>query len=598
VREVTAQVSSPPTPASVPAPASADEALAMLDSAMSYLAAADPAAMGAQAQARALAGLERLDAAETAARASILGAFTAGRGYAADADYSPRSWLIHRTRITRGAAAGHLAWARRAAAHPLVMAALANGDLPSESWARTVCGWTDQLPGDCQQDADAILIAAAAAGADLRTLAELAAEIYARSLPDTGDDGPDGGFEDRSVRVETTFEGAGVLTGSLTPSCAAVVTAVLDALAAPLGAEDTRTHDQRFHDALEQAMRRLLAAGLLPQRAGQPVKASVHLPLAGLRMMDPGSALQQQWIAHVRGRWAAARAGASVSGGDGAAWLDGEAARAVACDAALVPVVTGDVDTGVLDDLVRLCLELSGHAHCAPGTDGGRGAPETGAPETGAPGTGAPETGAPETGAPGTGGGEAGADPGRAAAAGQAPGQDADMSPGPGPGGTCCPGPGDRPPLSPRAREALEKAIIGKAIDLLSGPGGLASFLRTGLLEPRLAGPSLPLDIGTSRDIPAAIRRAVILRARGHCEWPGGCGQPAAACEVHHLRHRARGGRTSVRDCRLYCFFHHQIVIHQQGWTVTAHPDGTSTARSPDGRKILHSHGPPPARAG
>jgi hypothetical protein len=231
-------VSSPPTPAGVPAPASADEALAMLDSAMSYLAAADPAAMGAQAQARALAGLERLDAAETAARASILGAFTAGRGYAADADYSPRSWLIHRTRITRGAAAGHLAWARRAAAHPLVMAALAAGQL-TESYARTVCGWTEKLPGDCQQDADAILIAAAAAGADLRTLAELAAEIYARSLPSAGDDGPDEGFEDRSVRVETTFEGAGVLTGNLTPQCAAVVTAVLDALAAPQGGRRT-----------------------------------------------------------------------------------------------------------------------------------------------------------------------------------------------------------------------------------------------------------------------------------------------------------------------------------------------------------------------
>jgi hypothetical protein len=36
------------------------------------------------------------------------------------------------------------------------------------------------------------------------------------------------------------------------------------------------------------------------------------------------------------------------------------------------------------------------------------------------------------------------------------------------------------------------------------------------------------------------------------------------------------------------------------GWTVTLHPDGTTTARSPDGTKILHSHRPnaPPARAG
>jgi hypothetical protein len=57
----------------------------------------------------------------------------------------------------------------------------------------------------------------------------------------------------------------------------------------------------------------------------------------------------------------------------------------------------------------------------------------------------------------------------------------------------CVPGgPGWRAAASP-AREALERAIIGKAADLLSGPGGLASFLRTWQLGARLAGPSLPL---------------------------------------------------------------------------------------------------------
>jgi len=85
-----------------------------------------------------------------AARAQILAAFTAGRGYSADADYSPASWLIHRTRITKGTARGHLAWARRAAAHPRVVAALAEGTVLTESMARTVCGWTDKLPAGCR----------------------------------------------------------------------------------------------------------------------------------------------------------------------------------------------------------------------------------------------------------------------------------------------------------------------------------------------------------------------------------------------------------------------------------------------------------------
>ncbi|HEV2935639.1 MAG TPA: HNH endonuclease signature motif containing protein [Streptosporangiaceae bacterium] len=104
------------------------------------------------------------------------------------------------------------------------------------------------------------------------------------------------------------------------------------------------------------------------------------------------------------------------------------------------------------------------------------------------------------------------------------------------------------------------------------------------------------MDVGRSAEIPAAIRRAVILRDQ-HCRWAGGCDQPAAGCEVHHLTHQADGGPTSVWDCALFCFFHHHVAIHQWGWTVTLHPDGTTTARSPDGTKVFRSHGPP-ARPG
>ena len=50
--------------------------------------------------------LEQATAMSTAARAAILAAFTSGQGYSADADYSPRAWLIHKTHITKGAAVG------------------------------------------------------------------------------------------------------------------------------------------------------------------------------------------------------------------------------------------------------------------------------------------------------------------------------------------------------------------------------------------------------------------------------------------------------------------------------------------------------------
>src|SRR5215472_17576001 len=344
---------------SVVSPGNADEALEMLVAAMGYLAEADATAMTAEEQARCLRVLERATASGTVARTSVLSAFTAGQGYSADADYSPRAWLIHQTGVTKAAAVAYSAWTRRAAEHPRVVTALAAGEL-SESYGRTICCWTDKLPGDCRPAADAILLSAARAGMDLRDLAGLAAEMYERSRPDLPDEAPSRAFEDRAVRLETTFEGAGVLHGDLTPECAAIVGTVLDALSAPAGAEDTRTHGQRYHDALAEAMRRLAASDLLPERAGQPVKALVHVSLPELRALDAEGVLQGEWITAVRARWAAARAAASAGGGDGAAWLEGDAARAVTCDAMLVPVVTGEVDISVLDDLVGLCVTLAG----------------------------------------------------------------------------------------------------------------------------------------------------------------------------------------------------------------------------------------------
>ncbi len=534
--EVTIQVSA------VPVISSASEALRLLKSALGYLAAADPTQLAAEEQAQCLRALEQADAMGTAARSSVLGAFTAGQGYYADGDYSPRMWLITKTRVGRGAAAGHLGWARRAAAHPLVAAALAAGEI-SVSWARTICDWSGKLPADSREEADEILLGAARSGLDLRDLTALAAEMYERSRP-PDDDGPGQVFGDRSVRLETTYQGAGVLTGELTPECAAFLATVLDALSAPAGAEDTRTHEQRYHDALEEAMRRLVASGLLPDRAGQPAKVWAHVSLADLLALDADSALLNEWTARVRAQWAGARAAASVAGGDGAAWLDGDAAQGFACDASVTPVVLADVNPAALDDLVRLCVELAGYGH-------GRG---------GQTGPGEGETG-PVSAEDGASGRE------------------------------------DGPvPPTERGREALEKAIIGKAVDLLSGPGGLASFLRQQQLGARLGGPSLPLDVGVSDSVPASIRNAIRLRDQ-HCQWSGGCWQPAAACEIHHVTHKSRGGKTSVKECILLCWYHHHVVIHRWGWTLVLNPDGTTTAWNPDRTKVLHSHGPP-ARAG
>ena len=175
------------------APASAREALDMVRAGLGYLAAADPTQLDTQTQAQVLRELEQDDAVLTAARAWSLAAFTAGQGYCADADYSPRAWLMHQTGITRGAAAGHTAWARRADGHRLVVAALAAGQV-SESYARAISQWTDKLPAESREAADEILLAAAGAGMGLQDLAGLAGELYQRSRPDLPDRGPGPGF--------------------------------------------------------------------------------------------------------------------------------------------------------------------------------------------------------------------------------------------------------------------------------------------------------------------------------------------------------------------------------------------------------------------
>lgn len=132
------------------------------------------------------------------------------------------------------------------------------------------------------------------------------------------------------------------------------------------------------------------------------------------------------------------------------------------------------------------------------------------------------------------------------------------------------------------------------AVRLLAGPAGLAAYLRGQLRPQPAASISLPLDLGSSTEtVTAHLRRGVTTRDK-HCAFPG-CYQPPAACEVHHLISRSRGGPTSLGDCCLLCVFHHKIAVHRWGWQLVLNPDGTTTAVSPDRSRTLHSHAPPTA---
>src|SRR5579859_3068373 len=336
-------------------PASMSDALDRLESAVGYLADMDAASLPAEALATCARGMARADAVTTVAWARVLAALDAKDGHLADGQKTLRTWLVHVARITRAQAAKYKAMQALAGDHEPLLAGL-RAKAVTTSWALQLAQWTKAIPAEFRAQAQEILIAAARAGADLRALAQICAEILSRTVP-PDPDGRDPAL-DRALFLDTTLDGTGVLRGDLTPECTAMVQAVLDALSAPAGAGDLRTRAQRYHDALGEAMKRLLASGLLPQRAGQPVKALVHMTFADLCELDVDSKLQDAWIAGYRARWAAQRAAASVSTGDGGAWLEGDAARRVACDAMIVPVVIGDIDPGAIEQLIGLCVQF------------------------------------------------------------------------------------------------------------------------------------------------------------------------------------------------------------------------------------------------
>jgi hypothetical protein len=200
-------------------------------------------------------------------------------------------------------------------------------------------------------------------------------------------------------------------------------------------------------------MRRLLASDLLPARAGQPVKALVHVSFADLCELDAESALQAKWIEGYRAAWAAHRAAASVTAGDGGAWLDGQDARTIARDAMIIPVVTADLDPGAVDQLVGLCVQydrIRGHPG-RPEASGGTGSADA-EDDTGSTGAQDQDGAQDGTGAPDSTQAPGGADAGGtdAQGTGQAAGTD-------------------------RAGEVLamlEQQILAAVIAVVSGPTG------------------------------------------------------------------------------------------------------------------------------
>ena len=189
----------------------------------------DPAACGPV-----LRSLGELQAKFTAAHAAVLARFDAADAHDCDGYGTSVAWLMAMTDMTRPDAKTKVL-ADAAAARPprdgrraggrghLQVAGAGDREVDEAAPGRAARG-DDQDPGARPPAAGASLD-------DLRIIAAVAEQKWRASRPDADEDG----FDDRYVQAGTTFGGAGVIRGNLTPECAAAVQAVLEALGKKAG---------------------------------------------------------------------------------------------------------------------------------------------------------------------------------------------------------------------------------------------------------------------------------------------------------------------------------------------------------------------------
>lgn len=551
----------------------------MIEAGLDFINREDLPGRPVAVQADALRTWITLDAKRTAAEGALVGAFDAAEGYAADGQSSTSAWLVYFTRCTGTAARQMVAGARRLRDYLHVARALAVGRIPA-SIGRLITDFCGKLPAENREAAERVLIDVAAAGADAADLSTLATEIYRRVYPNGLDRDEERQAADRGLTLGKTFGGVGRLNGDLTAYATSLADQVIGALSGRKGPEDTRTARQRRHDALVEALSLLAGSDLMPERGGAKPQVKVDIPLAALRRLPGAAEAVNEWIRR-KARQRPLDPGLEDTGLD----IIGSDTVGGARTPADGPERTETGELYVLDggppaetEPIPDVLNRSGlppAASGSPATLSGVGpisdhmAAALACDSVVTPTV----TGAVDH---------------QALAA-----MTEEWIRGHGlsdPDAQTCEGCGCHRPAGLATRRRLQEALLRWATEVLSGPDGLASFLRTGSYGGPLASPSIVLDAGVpTKTVPAHLEQAVRRRDR-HCRWPG-CDRPAGLSHVHHIVPRADGGLTRLNNLLSLCAFHHLVAVHTWGWSIRLGGDGTTIATSPGGR-ILREAGP------
>ncbi|MEP6464303.1 MAG: DUF222 domain-containing protein [Frankiaceae bacterium] len=237
-------------------------------------------------------------------------------GADAQGSASTAAWLQHHAHLTPAEASERVGCARRLVdTLPATAAALAAGDI-SYRHVAVLSRATADVDPNLVAEAEATLVEAATHlhPQHLRRLA-----VHWRHVVDaeTSLHDAEAIHERRYLSVSTTLAGTVALDGLLAPDDGAVVLAALHALSAP-HRDDSRTPGQRRADALVELARRALDGGELPETGGERPHITVTVDLATLEARAPAPAADVDWTGPICG----------------------EAARRLACDAAVSRIIT------------------------------------------------------------------------------------------------------------------------------------------------------------------------------------------------------------------------------------------------------------------
>lgn len=227
-----------------------------------------------------------------------------------------RSWLVEEQQVNPGEATKRMRVARALPTHPLMEKSFAAGEIGLDH-ANAICRATAAVPPEFREIVEATLVDLArnCPASDLG--GEVERLLIACGVEPSSDEAHAKRMNRRGLRIARTFDGMRSVSGMLTPEVAEALEIALGVLSQQNGDDDTRTHEQRQHDAVGELAKHYLAHADLPALNGERPRVVVTIDYDSL-------------VNDLRDAWGRLPSGAVVSP---------TTARRLACDAEVIPAV-------------------------------------------------------------------------------------------------------------------------------------------------------------------------------------------------------------------------------------------------------------------